>query len=69
MFSVFGVFTVLGFAVAAGEGLDVKLAILPRFLRFRVFLFAVWTFHHVDRLSICLLAWIYKRSTLLALGV
>ena len=48
MFSVLGVFSVLGFAVVACVGLDCELSVFPCFGGFRIFFFAVWTFSHND---------------------
>ena len=56
MFSVFGVFSVLCFAVVACVGLDFELSVFPCFGGFGVFFFAVWTLNHADlRVSICML--------------
>jgi hypothetical protein len=55
VFSVFGVFSVLGFAVAACIGLDFELSVFPCFGGFWVFFFAVWTFSHYNHmLCFCL---------------
>jgi len=43
VFSVFGVFSVLCFAVVACVGLDCELSVFPCFGGFGVFFFAVWT--------------------------
>ena len=48
MFSVLGVFSVLGFAVVACVGLDCELSVFPCFGGFGVFFFAVWTLSHND---------------------
>lgn len=48
MFAVFGVFSVLCFAVAACVGLDCELSVFPCFGGFGVFFFTVWTFSHND---------------------
>ena len=48
MFSVLGVFSVLGFAVIACVGLDCELSVFPCFGGFGVFFFAVWTLSHND---------------------
>jgi len=46
VFSVFGVFSVLGFAVVACVGLDCELSVFPCFGGFCYFFFAVWTLSH-----------------------
>jgi hypothetical protein len=47
--SILKVISELSSAAAAGIGLDIKLSVGPRFLGFGDFLFAVWTFGHIEK--------------------
>jgi len=69
VFSVFGVFSVLCFAVVACVGLDCELSVFPCFVWFGVFFFAVWTLSHNCHMLCFCLRYLKRLYVLVCLGV